>query len=101
MAQCVVQVQALQFEWAWQHPEKSKALRDLVAELKGTRKSAGITGAKGKVICTIIQLKDGLPCTKTPEVVTVLECSFAIGKMQNQIYVNAGAAAPAHPPAQL
>ncbi len=98
MAQCVVQVQALQFEWAWQHPEKSKALRDLVAELKGTRKSAGITGAKGKVICTIIQLKDGLPCTKTPEVVTVLECSFAIGKMQN---VNAGAAAPPHPPAQL
>ncbi len=52
MSHNTMQVQALQFEWAWQHPEKSKAVRDLVAQLKGTRKSAAsITGAKGKVIC--------------------------------------------------
>lgn len=68
----IMQVQALQFEWAWQHPEKSKAVRDLVAELKGTRKSASINGAKGKVICMSLickrpftmQLNDGLPCTR-------------------------------------
>ncbi|BDA45873.1 probable structure-specific endonuclease subunit SLX1 at N-terminal half [Coccomyxa sp. Obi] len=49
-------VQALQFEWAWQHPEKSLAVRDLVAELKGTRKSAGLTGAKGKLRLLILLL---------------------------------------------
>ena len=43
------QVQALQFEWAWQHPEKSLALREAVADLKSTVKRAGLTGAKGKV----------------------------------------------------
>ena len=45
----LVQVQALQFEWAWQHPEKSKAVRDDVAALVASCKRAGLSGAKGKV----------------------------------------------------
>lgn len=45
----VLQVQALQFEWAWQHPEKSKAVRDDMAALVATCKKAGLSGAKGKV----------------------------------------------------
>ena len=47
-ALCAVQIQALQFEWAWQHPEKSKAVREDVAALMASRKRAGIMGAKGK-----------------------------------------------------
>lgn len=39
------QVQALQFEWAWQHPKKSKAVRGIVQKI-GTR---GCQGLKGKV----------------------------------------------------
>lgn len=44
-----LQIQALQFEWAWQHPEKSKAVRDDVAALVASCKRAGLSGAKGKV----------------------------------------------------
>ena len=50
------QVQALQFEWAWQHPEKSKAVRDDVAALVASCKRAGLSGAKGKVGGQLSQL---------------------------------------------
>ena len=43
-----LQIQALQFEWAWQHPEKSKIVRDDVAALMASCKRPGILGAKGK-----------------------------------------------------
>ena len=44
----VLQIQALQFEWAWQHPDKSKIVRDDVAALMASSKRPGIMGAKGK-----------------------------------------------------
>ena len=52
------QVQALQFEWAWQHPEKSKAVRDDVAALVASCKRAGLSGAKGKVGGQLPQRED-------------------------------------------
>jgi structure-specific endonuclease subunit SLX1 len=39
------QVQALQFEWAWQHPDKSRAVREVAAGLKKHQKY----GTGGKV----------------------------------------------------
>ncbi|CAK0782989.1 hypothetical protein CVIRNUC_006184 [Coccomyxa viridis] len=42
-------IQALQFEWAWQHPDKSKIVRDDVAALMASSKRPGIMGAKGKI----------------------------------------------------
>ena len=43
------QVQALQFEWAWQHPDKSKALREAYAGIRKT----DLKGARGKVHCFV------------------------------------------------
>lgn len=40
-----LQVQALQFEWAWQHPDKSKAARPIAKQLGRSK----MTGVKGKV----------------------------------------------------
>lgn len=39
------QVQALQFEWAWQHPERSTAARGAVVAMSKAQRM----GAKGKV----------------------------------------------------
>jgi hypothetical protein len=43
------QVQALQFEWAWQHPDKSKAARPVAQGLKKHQKygTAGKVGGGG------------------------------------------------------
>ena len=42
----VLQVHALQFEWAWQHPLVSKAVRDEVSKLP----AAAQRGAQGQVL---------------------------------------------------
>lgn len=40
------QVQALQFEWAWQHPERSLDVRAIAARL-GRQKRYGVAGKVG------------------------------------------------------
>ncbi|KAK9829025.1 hypothetical protein WJX72_003481 [[Myrmecia] bisecta] len=66
------QVQALQFEWAWQHPLKSKAVR-AVAESLGTRKMAG---TKGKV-ALLMDMLNLAPWCHFPLTVQVLSSSYS------------------------
>ena len=54
----VAQIQALQFEWAWQHPEKSLAVREAALRL-GAR---GMRGPAGKVSLPL-QDQTGYTCS--------------------------------------
>lgn len=50
MPSACAQIHALQFEWAWQHPQKSLAVREEAAALKKT----ALNGAKGKARPTLV-----------------------------------------------
>ena len=66
-------VQALQFEWQWQHPLKATQVRDRVGAL-GPRKA--LTGAHGKVKLLFLLLNTK-PWSQFPLAVTFLDSRFA------------------------
>lgn len=62
------QVQALQFEWSWQHPEKSLDIRSVAARL-GKKARYGVRGkvrlARRIHTCTAESRTAGYPLTET------------------------------------
>jgi hypothetical protein len=52
------QVQALQFEWAWQHPERSLEVRPIAARL-GRTKRYGVAGKVGAAAAATLP-----PCSR-------------------------------------
>ena len=66
------QVQALQFEWAWQNPHRSRYLKQAIAQLKAKR---ALNGAKGKVLL-LHHMLQARPWSVYPLALQVLSSKF-------------------------
>ncbi|PRW45693.1 Structure-specific endonuclease subunit SLX1 [Chlorella sorokiniana] len=66
------QVQALQFEWAWQHPEKSLGVRDIAAKL-GRKKRYGVAGK----VLLLMEMLRGEPWCYYPLTLQFLSSTYS------------------------